>query len=394
MERVLDKVMLLALTAFLAATQPYSSWLMAAGLACVSISALFDVESLPVILRVVLVYLYLLVSLINPHFLLFLPLISYDCYRVPSLLFGIGGQTNLLLQFGWTVALLVGLFTLSPLVVLLTGALSALACLRSWQSGQLDETLNSYRIRRDELAAISQSLEARTHDLQDRQSLELRLATLAERSRIAREIHDNVGHMLTRSVLQVEALQVMHTDDTDLTRQLTGIADNLHEAYQSVRQSVHGLHTQSFELHTQLLALAQETESLAQNNTAADNWQLQVSLEYDLSQDPPSDAVSYAILAITKEALANSLKHSNATQIKVALSEYPGFYQLIIQDNGSQPPASSRAGGNPYRDSAAPYGSRGIGLTNMDERARSLGGICNTSFTQGFRVFVTIPREV
>ena len=386
--------MLLALTAFLAATQPYSSWLMAAGLACVSISALFDVESLPVILRVVLVYLYLLVSLINPHFLLFLPLISYDCYRVPSLLFGIGGQTNLLLQFGWTVALLVGLFTLSPLVVLLTGALSALACLRSWQSGQLDETLNSYRIRRDELAAISQSLEARTHDLQDRQSLELRLATLAERSRIAREIHDNVGHMLTRSVLQVEALQVMHTDDTDLTRQLTGIADNLHEAYQSVRQSVHGLHTQSFELHTQLLALAQETESLAQNNTAADNWQLQVSLEYDLSQDPPSDAVSYAILAITKEALANSLKHSNATQIKVALSEYPGFYQLIIQDNGSQPPASNRAGGNPYRDSAAPYGSRGIGLTNMDERARSLGGICNTSFTQGFRVFVTIPREV
>lgn len=42
----------------------------------------------------------------------------------------------------------------------------------------------------------------------------MRLATLNERNRIAREIHDNVGHLLSRSLLQVGALQVVNRDET------------------------------------------------------------------------------------------------------------------------------------------------------------------------------------
>ena len=50
--------------------------------------------------------------------------------------------------------------------------------------------------------------------MQRNQDYEIYLATLKERNRIAREIHDNVGHMLTRSILQLGALSVINKDET------------------------------------------------------------------------------------------------------------------------------------------------------------------------------------
>ncbi len=60
-------------------------------------------------------------------------------------------------------------------------------------------------------------------------------AVLAERARIAREIHDNVGHLLTRSVLQMEALAVTHEDDPALAKELAAVGATLHEALGTVR---------------------------------------------------------------------------------------------------------------------------------------------------------------
>ena len=54
--------------------------------------------------------------------------------------------------------------------------------------------------------------------MQRNQDYEIYLATLKERNRIAREIHDNVGHMLTRSILQLGALSVINKDETEIGR--------------------------------------------------------------------------------------------------------------------------------------------------------------------------------
>jgi len=175
-------------------------------------------------------------------------------------------------------------------------------------------------------------------------------------------------------------LQVIHSDN-NLSRELARVADNLREAYQSVRQSVHGLHDEAFDLDTQLMTLAQETEQSV-NDTERSTRHIKVNLNYELNDEQPSQVISYSLLAIVKESLANCIKHSNADEVKIQLTEFPGFYQLIVKDNGSIPP-------KPY----ALTNTSGIGLAGMEERTRSLGGAFNTSYAQGFRVFASIPKE-
>ncbi len=83
---------------------------------------------------------------------------------------------------------------LTARTLLLTAILSVAATLLSLRTAQLErEQQRMHRIR-NELQERALVLEARNRDLADRQDYEVELATLAERARIAREIHDNVGH--------------------------------------------------------------------------------------------------------------------------------------------------------------------------------------------------------
>ncbi len=95
---------------------------------------------------------------------------------------------------------------LTARTLLLTAILSVAATLLSLRTAQLEREQQRMRRTRDELQERALALEARNRDLADRQDYEVELATLAERARIAREIHDSVGHQLTRASLQTEAL--------------------------------------------------------------------------------------------------------------------------------------------------------------------------------------------
>lgn len=65
-------------------------------------------------------------------------------------------------------------------------------------------------------------LQEKNKNLMEKQDYEIYLATLRERNRIAREIHDNVGHMLSRSILQMGALITIHKEEP-LHGQLAGV---------------------------------------------------------------------------------------------------------------------------------------------------------------------------
>lgn len=91
--------------------------------------------------------------------------------------------------------------------------------------------------------------------------------------------------------------------------------------------------------------------------------------------------VALAVVAIVREALANARTHGRATSVAVSLLEFPGFYQLAIEDNGR---------------AANLVGEGGLGLASMEERATALGG--TFSFgplpppRAGSRVFATFPK--
>ena len=83
------------------------------------------------------------------------------------------------------------------------------------------------------------------------------------------------------------------------------------------------------------------------------------------------------MIAIVKEAMANIVKHSNATQVSVMMREHPAFYQLAIEDNGDV----SNKNSNP-----------GIGLNNMKERVEALDGTINFNTEQGFKIMVFLKK--
>lgn len=245
--------------------------------------------------------------------------------------------------------------------------LGALACLAARRTTKVQTERASLRQWRDAVQEDRLALAERTRDLAERQDLEVSCAVLAERARIAREIHDNVGHLLTRSVLQMEALAVTHEDDPALAKELAAVGATLHEALGTVRASVHDLHDEAFDPQTTLAELIGEFPGIAG------------TLAFEAESLPRP--VALAVVAIVREALANARTHGRATSVAVSLLEFPGFYQLAIEDNGR---------------AANLVGEGGLGLASMEERATALGG--TFSFgplpppRTGSRVFATFPK--
>lgn len=239
--------------------------------------------------------------------------------------------------------------------------------------GSLRRLEKQYHSYRDQSAEQWNALRAKNQELISRQDYEVELATLNERTRIAREIHDNVGHLLTRSILQVSALQVICREDEDLKEPLEMLRGTLGDAMDNIRSSVHDLHDDAVNLEMSLRALLDSFSFCP------------VIFNYEAGKLPR--AVVYCFLAVCKEALSNIARHSQATEASVSVAEHPGFYQLIIRDNGKGT-AKSREAGHPEGRV-----SQGIGLLNMRERVEALGGNFNLQFDGGCSIFISVPRK-
>ena len=187
-------------------------------------------------------------------------------------------------------------------------------------------------------------------------------ATLKERNRIAREIHDNVGHMLTRSILMTGAIRTVNKEPA-LESSLIQLEETLNTAMTNVRESVHDLHDESINLKEALTGLT-DTFTFCP-----------IHLDYDMGYDVPRD-IKYSFITIVKEALNNIIRHSNATDVHIIVREHPGLYQLVIEDNGT---VKSRGSG--------------LGLTNMKDRVETLRGMMQLQTEKGFRIFITIPKR-
>lgn len=229
------------------------------------------------------------------------------------------------------------------------------------------------RLARDELRAAELELARRNRDLVDAQDYEVRLAKLSERARISREIHDNVGHLLTRAVMQAEALRVVHARD-GAADDFASIAGTVREALAEVRSSVHGLRDESCDLSVRVRAATED---------ACAGTRLSASCRIEAGEAPAE--VTACVLAVVREALSNALRHSDARGVRVELVEHPAFWRLSVTDDGTAAPDAERGAG----------GGRGMGLLSMEERVRALGGTFRAGPGQrgGWVVFASIPRE-
>ncbi len=214
---------------------------------------------------------------------------------------------------------------------------------------------------RDSSKEKEMGLEEENRLLEKNRDMMVKNATLSERNRIAREIHDNVGHMLTRSILQLGALQVINKDDNVGTG-LASLKETLDNAMNSIRNSVHDLHDESVDINGAL------------NEILADVSGFSTKLDMDVEGPVPRE-IKYAFIAITREAVSNSMRHCNGDEITVSVREHPGYWRLEVSDNGKGFGRIERG--------------KGIGLENMEERARAIGALLRIDDSKGFKVIVT-----
>ena len=316
---------------------------------------------------------YIIAAVVVPPFVPFAPLALYDIARRvrreriwPALAIGAVFVCAL-------VADLRG-GALTTRTLLLTAILSVAATLLSLRTAQLEREQQRMRRTRDELQERALALEARNRDLADRQDYEVELATLAERARIAREIHDNVGHQLTRASLQVEALRVVHAGEPSVAADFADVKRTVDEALQLVRASVHALNDNAVDLSVQLECIVEGARS---------DGGPQIELEVMTEHAPANVANCFA--AVLREALSNTMRHAHAKTITVRCMEHPSFYQLIVTDDGAGGVQASGCGA-----------AEGMGLSSMRERVEALGGTFTAgprAGTGGWRVFATVPKQ-
>lgn len=318
-------------------------------------------------------YAYIIAAVFVPPFVPFAPLALYDIARRVRrehawVALGIG--------FVFTFALVADLRAdeLTARTLLLTAILSVAATLLSLRTAQFEREQQRMRRIRDELQERALALEARNRDLADRQDYEVELATLAERARIAREIHDNVGHQLTRASLQAEALRVVHADEPGVAADFADVKRTVDEALQLVRASVHALNDNAVDLSVQLERIAEG----ARSDTGP-----AIELEV-LAEHVPAN-VANCFAAVLREALSNAMRHARAQTIIIRCMEHPSFYQLVIADDGT---GTARVDGVVIAE--------GMGLGSMRERVEALGGTFTADprvGTAGWRVFATVPKQ-
>ncbi|WP_160268335.1 sensor histidine kinase [Bifidobacterium gallicum] len=212
---------------------------------------------------------------------------------------------------------------------------------------------------------------ANLNDMQTARAADMQRARMAERTRIAREIHDNVGHLLTSAIMMVQADQVVAATmgDDEHAQSFARVGATLDDAMTTIRRSVHDLRDEG----TDFTAMVDDAVGVAAD--AALDVQLHNSVEHAPSQ------VAHCFAAIIRESLTNTIRHGTARHASVRINELPGLWQLVVQDDGG-PSVGEHGDGTP-----------GIGLLDIEERARVLGGqsLCGPH-GEGWRVFVSIPK--
>lgn len=221
---------------------------------------------------------------------------------------------------------------------------------------------------RDDSVELERLLRRRNRELQENMEYKLKINTLNERNRIAREIHDNVGHILTRSLLRVGALNaVCPKEPQPLKEGLCVLKDELNTAMESIRKSVHGIRDESLDIRLELEKVASELRT-----------RFKTEIVYDLNGELPVN-IKLAFIAILKEAVSNILKHSKGDMAQITVREHPALYQLIVYDNG-------------VFHGKENFSGEGMGIDDMRQRAEDIGGNFRVDGEGGFTVFVSVKK--
>lgn len=229
------------------------------------------------------------------------------------------------------------------------------------QNARTEALLHELQIAHDELAAARER--------------EKDLAVAEERVRLAREIHDGLGHHLTVLNVQLQAAaKLIERDPQRAAATLTTSREVAQAALDEVRQSVAAMRRTPLDgraLDEALRSLVQEFDR---------HSPLSASFEQLGAPMQLLPAASMTIYRAAQEGLTNAQKHASAEHVAVRLEWISDLVRLSVQDDGSQPSSSTGSG---------------FGLAGLRERVEQLGGTfsAGTQPDGGFTLELALPLE-
>ncbi|MCJ7534571.1 MAG: sensor histidine kinase [Anaerolineales bacterium] len=236
----------------------------------------------------------------------------------------------------------------------LTGRLRRISsAAKLWSQGDFSAFIQDRST--DELSQLAQQLNRMAEQLQHLLKTKQDLATLEERNRLARDLHDSVKQQVFATTMQIGAAKAVLDQDSEK------MMEHLDQAEQLSRQAQAELGSLIRELRPVTLSAAGLIPALEEFGR---DWSQQnaVDLEFMISEIPElRTEVEQALFRVTQEGLSNVSRHSQATRVKIKLYTEDTEIVLTIIDNGQ---------GFDLSD----VDEDGIGLSSMQERMQAVGG--------------------
>jgi len=233
------------------------------------------------------------------------------------------------------------------------------------QRKELSETMYELKIKSKELENTYLKLKETSQELEE-------FTIMAERNRIAREIHDTVGHTLTTVLMELEAGERLTEVDIPLSKEKIGLAkEQVRRGLQDIRESVRTL-----QAGRELMGFVPSLKLLIEETTKHGS----VYFNYDIKEIPKlSSSQEKAIYRALQEGITNGIRHGKSTAFVFILEYVNGNVHFMLQDNGK----------------GSDTIIKGFGLTAMEARVKESGGIfmVHSEPGEGFQINITLPVE-
>ena len=209
-------------------------------------------------------------------------------------------------------------------------------------------------------------------ELQETTLLSMRYAAFAERTKLAREIHDGLGHQMTSLIIQLQALKIM------LKKNPSAAHDSVDDLLKVARKGMEEIRTAVREWTSDEKDLGLTSLKGLISQVQA-NSLLQIEFIHSEKISEWTMEESTILYRILQESLTNILRHSHADSVIVSVTEIDGVVKLSVADNGIF-----------TGDKELEFG---FGLNGMIKRCESVGGSCSFTLNEqkGLRVEARIP---
>jgi len=233
--------------------------------------------------------------------------------------------------------------------------------------------ITSYRKLADQLEERNAQLVDVNEQLRKHMTDVEELAVLKERNRMARDIHDSLGHVLT-FLLKVQEGAIL-----DFGKDNDNMLETMKMANRIARQGLKELRLSLYDMMPERLGAGALLEELERLSADFKSSGINIEIANVCKGEYINPELSQALLRICQEAVTNSIRHGNADEINIIIRMDERILKLFIIDNGK----------------GCADIKKGFGLSGMEERVRTHGGsiLWGSDGESGFNIRIEIPVE-